>query len=508
MTAFASAVAGDLVYLRGGSYTVTTSSLTTAHSGTGTGNTGIADDNPATSSANRIIFRAYTGETPIISCSNVAGTSGGNIVTIQNPYWWLDGITFTGSNLNKSGNRLVQVGEPYAAQYVEVTNCIFNLLSSTSTDNISCICLLYGPNSNYAYIWNNTFKGTKMAGTYGQYGVQYETEGNVGSQIIHNTFNTFNFGVWVKHASGAMAISSNYTWTKSSRGTNEYYLTAAGGANPNLAAPVYVVTSGSTYYSQGTPGSLSPSVGQWGWGNNDSLGFSTIYARTPDDASPAYASGMPNVDHLWYIHDEVTSGAQIAYNYMYNVFAGVWGVPFYENIHDNLIVLSPAGSNGIALGDDSGGPEGGHNTINHNTIINGSVRLFGNSGTFNAYDTLTNNINTYKAVYNANPGNPDPHLRAYNNIYLAGSPSVVYQNNAYSLAGWTTLYGQEAHSLAGAPSFAGGASPSTVLGFALASGSIGKNAASDGKDIGADVSVIPGGSSGLGPVTGLRLLGN
>jgi len=40
------------------------------------------------------------------------------------------------------------------------------------------------------------------------------------------------------------------------------------------------------------------------------------------------------------------------------------------------------------------------------------------------------------------------------------------------------------------PVYTGGYSPSTISGFALASGSPGKNAASDGKDIGADITKV------------------
>jgi len=48
----------------------------------------------------------------------------------------------------------------------------------------------------------------------------------------------------------------------------------------------------------------------------------------------------------------------------------------------------------------------------------------------------------------------------------------------------------DAHSLTGTPVFAGGATPTTIAGFALAAGSPGKNAGSDGKDMGADVTKV------------------
>jgi hypothetical protein len=48
----------------------------------------------------------------------------------------------------------------------------------------------------------------------------------------------------------------------------------------------------------------------------------------------------------------------------------------------------------------------------------------------------------------------------------------------------------DVHSVTGAPIFVGGASPTTLAGFALAANSPGKNAASDGKDMGADISKV------------------
>jgi len=75
-------------------------------------------------------------------------------------------------------------------------------------------------------------------------------------------------------------------WVKSSGGTNEYYLVKSGGS-PGYSKPGNDLDdrpgwlwykSGPTRLLKGTAGSLAN--GQWGWGDRDGLGFSTIYVRS------------------------------------------------------------------------------------------------------------------------------------------------------------------------------------------------------------------------------------
>lgn len=76
----------------------------------------------------------------------------------------------------------------------------------------------------------------------------------------------------------------NYTWTASGSGTNEYYLRTAAGANPGFVSqPDNVYLNGSNA-TEGTMGSLA--AGQWDYGDNDTLGYSTIYVRLSDGTDP------------------------------------------------------------------------------------------------------------------------------------------------------------------------------------------------------------------------------
>ncbi|MHA2069819.1 MAG: hypothetical protein ACXABY_36100, partial [Candidatus Thorarchaeota archaeon] len=102
-------------------------------------------------------------------------------------------------------------------------------------------------------------------------------------------------------AGGVNLVSATYKWSASGSGTNEFYCELAGGGDPSLADPVDVMENYS-YISEGTMGSLSAS--EWDYGDNDSLGYSTIYIRLSDDADPdSKASG-----YVWSDGADLTDG--------------------------------------------------------------------------------------------------------------------------------------------------------------------------------------------------------
>jgi len=78
-----------------------------------------------------------------------------------------------------------------------------------------------------------------------------------------------------------------YAWTLSGSGTTEYYLRTAAAADPGFVATP--PTSGGVYLdavaaTKGTLGALT--AGQWGFGDNDALGYSTLYVRLSDGTDP------------------------------------------------------------------------------------------------------------------------------------------------------------------------------------------------------------------------------
>lgn len=80
---------------------------------------------------------------------------------------------------------------------------------------------------------------------------------------------------------------SLYKWTESGSGTNEYYIELVAGGDPSILEPDSIILSGSVI-SPGTVGSLSDH--SWGYGDNDTLGYSTVYIR--DDSGNPSSTGV------------------------------------------------------------------------------------------------------------------------------------------------------------------------------------------------------------------------
>ena len=77
--------------------------------------------------------------------------------------------------------------------------------------------------------------------------------------------------------------TATYKWTASGSGTNEYRVELAAGGDPSLATSTLLFLNGSSAVRGGSApdfdglGSLSNL--EWGYGNNDSLGYNTFYFR-------------------------------------------------------------------------------------------------------------------------------------------------------------------------------------------------------------------------------------
>lgn len=101
---------------------------------------------------------------------------------------------------------------------------------------------------------------------------------------------------------------ATYKWTASSEGTGEYYCDLAAGGDPSISSPTAVEINSSNA-ENGTLGSLT--ANQWAYGNNDGLGFSTVYVRLADD-------GDPDGEAADYIRYSTTAGS-LTGTYQYNV---------------------------------------------------------------------------------------------------------------------------------------------------------------------------------------------
>ncbi len=77
-------------------------------------------------------------------------------------------------------------------------------------------------------------------------------------------------------------VGGGWSWTKSGSGTNEYFARHNGG-NPYLPPPTQVLINGAAV-SAGTLGALA--ANRHAYGDNDGLGYPTLYVRLSDGADP------------------------------------------------------------------------------------------------------------------------------------------------------------------------------------------------------------------------------
>lgn len=90
-----------------------------------------------------------------------------------------------------------------------------------------------------------------------------------------------------------LTAANGYTWTQSTGNPNEWYVRRSDGSNPSLVRPycgviggIFVNDSADLDPDMGTVGSLTGDVplaggvSPMGWGDNDSLGYSTVYVRS------------------------------------------------------------------------------------------------------------------------------------------------------------------------------------------------------------------------------------
>jgi hypothetical protein len=80
--------------------------------------------------------------------------------------------------------------------------------------------------------------------------------------------------------------NATYKWTQSPATATEYYLELVGGGDPGILEPPLLYEAGPaiTPMVAGTVGSLA--AGEWDFGDNDTLGYSTIYVRLTAGTDP------------------------------------------------------------------------------------------------------------------------------------------------------------------------------------------------------------------------------
>jgi len=187
-----------------------------------------------------------------------------------------------------------------------------------------------------------------------------------------------------------------------------------------------------------------------------------------------------HVDSIQFVGGPGNAGPTITGNYFHDIThcMVMFDGSDPATITNNVCVAPDDPSNGFNLGGSTSST-----IVQHNTLV-------GANTTFNC--TYSSGGNVCKAAISNNLVQIPVQLNG------GGSPTV----NNYNLCMTGTCAGS--NSLAGSPTFVGGASPNTYAGYALASTSMGQNAASDGKAIGINTTTssagAPNAPSGLAAI--------
>lgn len=136
----------------------------------------------------------------------------------------------------------------------------------------------------------------------------------------------------------------------------------------------------------------------------------------------------------------------------------------------------------VQLSESDGGPAGDLNRYNHCTFYE-SLNLTNQSGGA-LNDRLTNCVLTSLSL--SSPSTID--AASDYNLFPAGTPISRY-GVSQNLVAWRAANSSDAHSVQGNPVYVG-SDFSTIAAYALQSGSPGENAASDGADMGVDVTTV------------------
>jgi hypothetical protein len=214
-----------------------------------------------------------------------------------------------------------------------------------------------------------------------------------------------------------------------------------------------------------------------------------------------------------------TSDGEISNCYFYNCTIAVTVQGNNVDIKNNII------NGNVNIGYDGGCSNEDGNCgsdfllWDHNTIYNSNgLENFKSAGQTRGGDNYpgayqNNYTNNVFLTYRTYDNYTHASLGDYN-LHVAGDIAYKFGvSTYYNLSEWQTELGgcpgsnNECNSIQGAPTFVGGASPSTIAGFALTPESIGYQACADGSDMGANVATVGVGGGSTPSVSGITFSG-
>ncbi|MBV1874709.1 MAG: hypothetical protein KUG80_08000 [Gammaproteobacteria bacterium] len=204
---------------------------------------------------------------------------------------------------------------------------------------------------------------------------------------------------------------------------------------------------------------------------------------------------VAEVENETKVYDPSPIDIEIAYNFIENSTRTSMSINAnHAYIHDNIFGQS---NDSVTNNSANGYPGGDYNRYEHNTFYTGGLNFTEETQSVDSFPGSNNNIvknNLFLSGpqsirihwYNSSlPHNTTMDYNVYSHVEPIGANGITY-----SFSTWQSFYGQDEHSKSGIVQFVGGSSPSSIAGYALSPSSAGYKAASDGRDIGANVSLV------------------
>lgn len=200
-------------------------------------------------------------------------------------------------------------------------------------------------------------------------------------------------------------------------------------------------------------------------------------------------SNVPNGIYYKHSNTLADTGIEIYNNYIHDCGRnGIQSVSNYGYYHDNLLV----GANAV-FGIDGGSGDGyvgaDYNRIIHNTFYKSTLNFTYETNATDPnkgclYNIVKDNIIMQKGEWHRYTSLPHNTVSDYN-LFAPGN--IIIENRIdYTLTSWKMHSGGDSHSISGTPTFVK-TTPVLISDFVLAANSLGKNSASDGKDMGAEI---------------------
>jgi hypothetical protein len=236
---------------------------------------------------------------------------------------------------------------------------------------------------------------------------------------------------------------------------------------------------------------IGPGVGDPGYGSQNTSGIMMFEAQNWAIKNCEISNVNTGMFYNKHANAAGSNGGTVQNNYIHTVGVAIRTQTNYTAFTNNIF------DGAVYMGYDSGASADGnvgsdHNTWTNNTITN-RVTLedktrSGDNLPGAQYNSFKNSIFLTRVDIFPYGGGAHNTSGDYN-LYITGD--AIYNNRTgYTVSEWNTYNGSDANSINGIPRFVGGTTPSTIEGFALSNGSAGKNAASDGIDMGADVTIV------------------